>query len=79
MPAFAPDVIVLDYMMPSMNGFEALAALSERKDLRDTRVVITSAAQLHEASAASMAPPRCCPSPSTRCSLGDYLLSLCRP
>jgi CheY-like chemotaxis protein len=79
MPAFAPDVIVLDYMMPSMNGFEALAALSERMDLSDTRVVITSAAQLHEAQCREHGATALLPKPFDALQLGDYLLSLCRP
>jgi CheY-like chemotaxis protein len=55
-------VIVLDYMMPAMNGLQTLDALSGVMDLRDTKVVITSAAQLQERTAASAAPRHCCPS-----------------
>jgi len=46
-PQFDPDVIVLDLMMPRMNGFEVLDRL--REDRNTTPVVIMSANQGYEA------------------------------
>ena len=77
LPAFHPDVILLDFMMPSMNGFQALDALSERMDLRDTRVVITSAAQLHERQCREHGASALLPKPFDALQLGDYLVALC--
>ena len=77
LPAFHPDVIVLDYMMPSMNGFQALDALSSQMDLRDTRVVITSAAQLDEGHCRRHGASALLPKPFDALRLGDYLVSLC--
>ena len=39
---FAPDVIVLDLMLPGMNGFEIFAACKESETLRHVPVVIFS-------------------------------------
>ena len=77
LPDFQPDVIVLDFMMPGMNGFQALAALSERMDLRDTRVVITSAAQLAEGQCREHGASALLPKPFDALRLGDYLAALC--
>lgn len=42
--AMIPDAILLDLLMPTMNGFEFLAARAERPDLAGIPVVIASAA-----------------------------------
>ena len=78
LPAFQPDVIVLDYMMPSMNGLQALDALSERMDLRDTKVVMTSASMLSERECLAQGASAVLPKPFDALQLGDYLVSLCR-
>jgi CheY-like chemotaxis protein len=44
-----PDVIILDLMMPKMDGFEFLDQLRERPDCRDIPVVIITARELTEA------------------------------
>ena len=77
LPAFHPDVILLDFMMPNMNGFQALDALSERMDLRDTRVVITSAAQLQERQCREHGASALLAKPFDALQLGDYLVALC--
>ena len=77
LPAFQPDVIVLDYMMPSMDGLQALDALASRMDLRDTKVVITSAAQLPESRCREHGATAMLPKPFDALRLGDYLVSLC--
>ena len=79
LPAFQPDVIVLDYMMPSMNGLQALSALSERMDLRGTKVVITSAANVPEQQCYARGASALLPKPFDALRLGDYLVSLCAP
>jgi CheY-like chemotaxis protein len=38
-----PDVILLDFVMPKMNGYQVCKALSETADLRDVPVVLMSA------------------------------------
>ena len=49
-PAFAPDLIVLDVMMPVMDGPMTLAHLRELEGFRDTPVVfMTAKAQPDEA------------------------------
>ena len=79
LPAFHPDVIVLDYMMPNMDGFQALDALSGRMDLHDTKVVMTSAAMLPEQQVLQHGATALLPKPFDALKLGDYLVSLCRP
>jgi CheY-like chemotaxis protein len=44
-----PDLILLDLMMPEMDGFEFLTALLRHDSLRDVPVVVITAAQLTEA------------------------------
>jgi DNA-binding response OmpR family regulator len=46
-PAFDPDVILLDLMMPRMNGFEVLERMREQQ--KTTPVVVVSANQGYEA------------------------------
>jgi CheY-like chemotaxis protein len=41
-----PDLILLDLMMPEMDGFAFLDALRERDDHRGTRVVVLTAKEL---------------------------------
>jgi two-component system OmpR family response regulator len=43
MPAFAPDIILLDVMMPVMDGIEAFKRLTELPALRATPVVFMTA------------------------------------
>ena len=48
-PAFAPDLILLDVMMPGMDGPSTLAALRALPELRATPVVfMTAKVQTHE-------------------------------
>ncbi|WP_448207142.1 response regulator [Azospirillum sp. sgz302134] len=42
-PAIRPDLILLDFMMPGMDGAETLAALRARESLADVPVVFMSA------------------------------------
>jgi CheY-like chemotaxis protein len=44
-----PDVIILDLMMPTMNGFEFLDELRARAEWRDIPVVVMTAKDLTEA------------------------------
>ena len=50
--AEAPQLVLLDMMMPGMNGMEVLAALRERSAFQETPVVfMTAKAQSHEIAA----------------------------
>jgi len=42
-PAFRPDIILLDIMMPGMDGFDACVRLSALPELRTCRIVMLSA------------------------------------
>jgi CheY-like chemotaxis protein len=42
-----PDVILLDLMMPEMDGFEVVAALQRNKDWRDIPVIIITSLDLN--------------------------------
>ena len=44
-----PDVILLDLMMPVLNGFDVLKALRARQDWRSIPVVVVSANRGYEA------------------------------
>ena len=44
-----PDVILLDLMMPVLNGFDVLQALRERPDWKSIPVVVVSANRGYEA------------------------------
>jgi adenylate cyclase len=41
-----PDVILLDLMMPEMDGFEVVAALQGEKDWRDIPVIVITSLDL---------------------------------
>jgi len=43
--ALKPDVILLDLIMPGMNGWETMAVLKQRSDTRDIPIVICSVCQ----------------------------------
>jgi CheY-like chemotaxis protein len=77
LPAFQPDVIVLDYMMPAMNGLQTLDALAGVMDLSATKVVITSAAQLQEQDCRRRGASALLPKPFDALQLGGWLESLC--
>ena len=48
-PSFRPDLILLDVMMPDMDGIAALHALREKPEMSNTPVVfMTARAQLRE-------------------------------
>ncbi|RDY61948.1 response regulator transcription factor [Flagellimonas nanhaiensis] len=38
-----PDVVLLDIMMPQMDGYATLQKIKENKDMQDTKVVFLSA------------------------------------
>ncbi len=44
--AFAPDLILLDVMMPTLSGPDTMRALREKPALRDTPIVLMSARAL---------------------------------
>jgi len=44
-----PDVILLDLMMPVLNGFDVLQALQARTDWKDIPVVVVSASRGYQA------------------------------
>jgi len=54
MAAARPDAIVLDLMMPEMDGFEFLQKLRERQEWRDIPVVVVSAMDLTAADRARL-------------------------
>ena len=76
-PVFHPHAIVLDFMMPGMDGLQTLKALSRRMDLRDTKVVITSAANLPEQRCLEQGAAAVLPKPFDALQLGGYLAALC--
>ncbi|MBF0450043.1 MAG: response regulator [Candidatus Magnetomorum sp.] len=39
-PTFQPDVILLDWMMPSMDGIEVLSAIRQKSEFRNIRVIM---------------------------------------
>jgi CheY-like chemotaxis protein len=45
---FVPDLIVLDLVMPEMDGFQFLSALRDHSELRDVTVVVLSGKELNE-------------------------------
>lgn len=48
-PAFKPDVMVFDLMMPQMSGLQLLAAIRQVDGFADTPVIfMTARAQAHE-------------------------------
>ena len=51
---FHPDLVLLDLMMPVMDGFEFIEALRSRPDAADIPVIVVTAADLSEAEAARL-------------------------
>jgi CheY-like chemotaxis protein len=48
-PIFHPDLVLLDVMMPGMNGIQTFRSLKEMPQLLDTPIVfVTAKAQKHE-------------------------------
>jgi CheY-like chemotaxis protein len=48
-PIFHPDLVLLDVMMPGMNGIQTFRSLKEMPQLMDTPIVfVTAKAQKHE-------------------------------
>jgi len=41
-----PDLVLLDLMMPEVDGFEVLEAIRADKDLADTRIIVITAKTL---------------------------------
>lgn len=41
--SFQPDIVLLDVMMPEMDGFEVAAQLRKRPDLADTKIIFLTA------------------------------------
>jgi len=41
--AFAPDLLLLDFMMPGMNGMQTLQALREKPEFADTPAIFMTA------------------------------------
>lgn len=41
--SFAPDLVLLDVMMPRMNGYDVCRRIRERPDWRQVRIIILSA------------------------------------
>lgn len=46
-PAFDPQVILLDVMMPNMDGTETLTALREQSSIKESTLVIFMTAKVH--------------------------------
>ena len=44
--AFAPDVIILDVVMPGLDGFSAASALRKEKAFADTPIIFMTAQEL---------------------------------
>jgi CheY-like chemotaxis protein len=43
-----PDLVLLDYYLPGLEGIEVIAALREVQDLKDLRIIVTSGMNLEE-------------------------------
>ena len=51
---FRPDLVLLDLMMPEMDGFTFIEAFRSRPDAADIPVIVVTAADLSEADAARL-------------------------
>jgi CheY-like chemotaxis protein len=69
----APDLIILDYRMPQMNGGEVLQALRDRDDTRHIRVVFMTASLMpkHVSKLMEMGALGVLPKPFDPVTLGD--------
>jgi threonine synthase len=43
---YRPDLVLLDLMMPEMDGFEVMETIRANKDLADTRIIVITAKTL---------------------------------
>ena len=44
-----PDIVILDVMLPTMNGFEVLRRIREDEEIKDTKVImLTSKARVED-------------------------------
>jgi CheY-like chemotaxis protein len=53
------DLIILDYMLPGMNGFQLLAAIDERRDLDAVPLVLLTGSQLNDGDLKTLGPRVC--------------------
>ena len=60
------DLVLLDIMMPNVNGYEVLAAMKANERLRHIPVIMISAVDEIESAALSWVPRTICPSRSIR-------------
>ena len=54
MAAAAPDLIILDLMMPEVDGFAVLAALDQQAETRAIPVIVLTAKQLNAGERAAL-------------------------
>ncbi|MFA4915778.1 MAG: response regulator [Syntrophales bacterium] len=43
MSHFSPDLLILDIMMPDINGYEVCQRIKNNRDMRDTKIIVLSA------------------------------------
>ena len=48
LPKLKPDLVILDWMLPKLNGIDVLQFIRERADLKDTPVLVLSNAYMDE-------------------------------
>ena len=46
--SFAPDIVLLDVMMPGIDGYETCKKLREKSDLKDLKIIMISAKRHQE-------------------------------